>query len=87
MLIGLGTLIRLESLSLRQNCQQYQEPEKSQGIKGKRIVVVESHEQVLVAWADLGRELSAPPRLLTFDFHTDTRPAFIATERIRQGVR
>jgi hypothetical protein len=44
---------------------------------GKEVFVFEQHHYALIPWAALRRRLRVKPRLLTFDYHTDTRPAFI----------
>lgn len=41
-----------------------------------QLVVVEKHHHVLMAWAELRRKQSVPPRVLTLDHHTDTSPPF-----------
>ncbi len=45
-------------------------------INGKRVVVFDSHHFALLPWSDFARELGAPVRLLTLDYHTDTMMAF-----------
>ena len=42
----------------------------------KPVFVVDSHHNVLLAWARYRRGLSAPPSLITLDHHTDTSPPF-----------
>lgn len=39
-------------------------------------MIVDRHHKVLRAWANYRRTLSAPPRLLTLDHHTDTSEPF-----------
>lgn len=43
----------------------------------KPVYITESHHHVLAGWARLRRELPEAPRLLTLDYHTDTRPAYV----------
>ena len=40
------------------------------------VFVAEHHHDILNAWAEIRRGRDAPFRLITFDFHTDTLPAF-----------
>ncbi|MGE3975264.1 MAG: UPF0489 family protein [Bdellovibrionales bacterium] len=42
----------------------------------KTVFVVESHHNVLPAWAQLRSALQEPPRLITLDHHTDTSKPF-----------
>jgi hypothetical protein len=44
---------------------------------GKDVFVFEEHHYALIPWAALRRRLRVKPRLITFDYHTDTRPAFV----------
>lgn len=44
-------------------------------ISGEKTVVVSLHHEVLIPWADLCSRLSAPPGVLSLDFHTDTLSA------------
>lgn len=46
-------------------------------IGGKPIHVVQKHQEVLVAWADIRRGLDSAPLLFTLDHHTDTHKAFL----------
>jgi len=50
---------------------------------GKEVFVFEEHHYALIPWAALRKRLRVRPRLITFDYHTDTRPAFVgfATQR------
>jgi hypothetical protein len=45
-------------------------------IGGKRIFVFENHNEALIPWAEIRRELPEPPRLFTLDHHTDVHYAF-----------
>ena len=40
------------------------------------IHIVDQHHQVLIHWAALRRELTAPPAVWSLDYHTDTLPCF-----------
>lgn len=40
------------------------------------MVVVNDHHRVLVAWSQIRLKLSAAPRLITLDYHTDTSSPF-----------
>ncbi|MBM0105830.1 UPF0489 family protein [Steroidobacter sp. S1-65] len=42
----------------------------------KPLYITESHHHVLTGWARLRRDLVQAPRLLTLDYHTDTKPAY-----------
>jgi hypothetical protein len=42
----------------------------------KDVWIVEKHNHVLEAWAEIRAILDAPPRLVTLDHHTDTFTAF-----------
>ncbi|MCC6809223.1 MAG: UPF0489 family protein [Deltaproteobacteria bacterium] len=42
----------------------------------KRVYTREQHHNVLEAWADARDEAGAPLALISFDYHTDTLPAF-----------
>jgi hypothetical protein len=46
-------------------------------LHGKEVFVFEQHHYALIPWAALRRRLRVRPRLITFDYHTDTRPAFV----------
>lgn len=42
----------------------------------KKVVVVESHNYVLPVWAEYCSKLKKEYRLITLDYHMDTRPIF-----------
>ncbi len=46
-------------------------------IGGKAVYIVEEHHQALIPWSIERRKMASPPVLITFDYHTDTRPAFL----------
>ncbi|MFA6100727.1 MAG: UPF0489 family protein [Victivallaceae bacterium] len=46
-------------------------------IGGKAVYIVEEHHQVLIPWGIERRKAAQSPALITFDYHTDTRPAFL----------
>jgi hypothetical protein len=46
-------------------------------IHGKHVFLFEQHHYALLPWAELRGKLSRAPRLLTFDYHTDTHSAFL----------
>ena len=46
-------------------------------IGGKAVYIVDEHHQALMPWAIERRKAAQPFALLTFDYHTDTRPAFL----------
>ena len=46
-------------------------------IGGKAVYIVDEHHQALMPWAIERRKTTRPFVLLTFDYHTDTRPAFL----------
>lgn len=46
-------------------------------IGGKAVYIVDEHHQALIPWAIERRKTAQPFVLLTFDYHTDTRPAFL----------
>lgn len=46
-------------------------------ICGKTVFTFDSHHEALLPWAQCARYLGMSPRLLTLDYHCDTRPAFI----------
>ena len=46
-------------------------------IGGKAVYIVEEHHQALIPWGIERRKTALPPVLITFDYHTDTRPAFL----------
>lgn len=50
---------------------------KSESICGKPVFTFDSHHEALLPWAECANELGFAPRLLTLDYHSDTRPAFI----------
>lgn len=50
----------------------------SEVINGKPVFTFDSHHEALLPWAQCARDLGISPRLLTLDYHCDTRPAFIA---------
>ena len=43
---------------------------------GPPVSICEYHHDILNAWAAIRRARETPMRLITFDFHTDTLPAF-----------
>lgn len=45
-------------------------------VSGKRVWICEQHNYVLEAWAALRQEAGHPLHLISFDYHTDTLPAF-----------
>lgn len=47
-----------------------------QKIEEKEIYKVEKHHHALSGWANYRKRLSSAPRLLSFDYHTDSNPAF-----------
>ena len=47
-------------------------------VAGKLVCIVESHEEVLVDWAEASRAAGRPLTLVTFDRHLDAAPAFTA---------
>lgn len=47
-----------------------------QQIGGKLIVLFEKHHYALLPWHEWARDLGAPPRLLSIDYHTDSHAAF-----------
>lgn len=52
------------------------------------VETVDLHHQVLVAWARYRSSLAQPPIAVTFDYHTDTLPAFgraAADETVRRA--
>jgi len=44
-------------------------------IHNKAVYIVEEHHHILLAWAEIRKELKHPFYLLTFDHHTDANPA------------
>lgn len=46
-------------------------------IGGKAVYIVDEHHHALIPWAIERRKTAQPLVLLTFDYHTDTRPAFL----------
>ncbi|WP_270660348.1 hypothetical protein [Paraclostridium bifermentans] len=46
-------------------------------IKGKEIYIVDDHNCVFPIWLHKSRENNVSYRLITFDYHTDTQPAFL----------
>ncbi len=46
-------------------------------IGGKAVYIVEEHHHVLMPWSFERRKAVQPAVLLTFDYHSDTRPAFL----------
>ena len=46
-------------------------------IGGKAVYIVEEHHQALIPWGIEQRKAVQSPALITFDYHTDTRPAFL----------
>jgi hypothetical protein len=50
----------------------------SEVINGKPVFTFDSHHEALLPWAQCARDLGISPRLLTLDYHRETRPAFIA---------
>lgn len=60
--------------------RQVQNPDvKSENICGKPVFTFDSHHEALLPWAECALAVGDAPRLrlLTFDYHSDTRPAFI----------
>lgn len=49
----------------------------TENISGKSVFTFDSHHEALLPWAQCARDLGVLPRLLTLDYHCDTRPAFI----------
>lgn len=49
----------------------------TENICGKAVFTFDSHHEALLPWAQCARDLGISPRLLTLDYHCDTRPAFI----------
>ncbi|TCV51615.1 UPF0489 family protein [Pseudomonas sp. 460] len=49
----------------------------NENINGKAVFTFDSHHEALLPWAQCARDLGISPRLLTLDYHCDTRPAFI----------
>ena len=49
----------------------------SKTIGGKTVYIVEKHHQALIPWGIERQTAEQPPVLITFDYHTDTRPAFL----------
>ena len=49
----------------------------SKTIGGKTVYIVEEHHHVLIPWGIERRNARQPYALITFDYHTDTRPAFL----------
>ena len=45
-------------------------------IKGKKIYILEKHNQAALPWAEIAQGCGKLVQLLTLDYHTDTRPAF-----------
>lgn len=54
-------------------------------IREKRVYVVDDHHKAFAAWALTRRRLAEPAVLITFDHHTDTRPAFWAAAALKHG--
>ncbi|WP_116894831.1 UPF0489 family protein [Pseudomonas savastanoi] len=50
----------------------------SEIIGGKHVFTFDSHHEALLPWSQCARAQGSAPRLLTLDYHCDTRPAFIA---------
>jgi hypothetical protein len=48
-----------------------------QSFGGKNVYIVSSHHHVLKAWAEVRGAVTAPPNLITLDFHTDTLEPFL----------
>jgi hypothetical protein len=46
-------------------------------VKGKPVFVFEKHHYALHPWAEFRKRLAVAPRLLTLDYHTDTKQAFL----------
>lgn len=60
--------------------RQVHNPEvKSEDICGKTVFTFDSHHEALLPWAECALAVGGAPRLrlLTLDYHSDTRPAFI----------
>lgn len=65
--------------------RQIQNPDvKSEHICGKPVFTFDSHHEALLPWAECAVAVGdAPPlRLLTLDYHSDTRPAFITLSTV-----
>lgn len=46
-------------------------------IGGKAVYIVEEHHHTLIPWGIKRCKAAQPPMLITFDYHADTRPAFL----------
>ncbi|NDU85872.1 MAG: hypothetical protein G3H99_04585 [Ferrovum sp.] len=57
-------------------------------IGGKPVFVFERHNYALIPWARIARANRGAVRLLTLDYHTDTRPAFVgyACQQFRHHI-
>ncbi|MBC3804911.1 hypothetical protein GH808_10750 [Acetobacterium fimetarium] len=49
---------------------------KCLSIRGKKIVVVDDHQYVLLAWGQLSQQSKNPLTLVSIDYHPDTNPPF-----------
>ena len=45
---------------------------------GKPVAIFEHHHYALIPWHDWARSAGEPVRLFSIDFHTNSRPAFLA---------
>ena len=55
-------------------------------IHGRDVYVVESHHHVLVPWARHRPDESAPPFVISLDYHTDGHPPFRSASRFGGGA-
>lgn len=55
----------------------YRDLVTAETIGGKPVYIFEKHNFALIPWAQIAAETPEPVRLLTLDYHTDTRPAFV----------
>lgn len=56
---------------------RHQDLVSEETIGGKPVSVFERHNYALIPWARIASASTGPIRLLTLDYHTDTRPAFL----------
>ncbi len=51
---------------------------QSEDICGKTVFTFNNHHEALLPWAECASALGCVPRLITLDYHCDTRPAFLS---------
>ncbi|MBX8557003.1 UPF0489 family protein [Pseudomonas cichorii] len=59
--------------------RQVQNPDvQCENICGKPVFTFDNHHEALLPWAECASALDCAPRLLTLDYHSDTRSAFLS---------